>query len=441
MQIGTTRWPVLVSFALGMLILFGAAGRAAEQKDIVDTALSSGQFKTLVTAVTAAGLAETLKGEGPFTVFAPTDAAFAKLPAGTVEDLLKPENKAKLTAILTYHVVGAKVMSSDLLVGPESTRTASGADLPISYALCVNAVPVVQADIKCSNGVIHVIDEVLLPPDSSKPDIVETAVAAGQFRTLVAAIEAADLVDVLKSAGPFTVFAPTDDAFAKLPDGMLRNLLRPTNRSELQGILKYHVVPGKVMAADVAKMASAKTLQGEALGIKVAGGRVMIGNANAVKTDIVCSNGIVHVIDGVLVPPTDTAKPADIADTAAAAGQFKTLVAAVEAAGLVDTLKGTSPLTVFAPTDEAFAKLPAGTVEELLKPQNKDKLQAILTYHVVPGRIMSSDLLGIESTGTVGEGMPLSFSLTVKPGGATVTNADIVCSNGVIHVIDTVMMP
>ncbi|MFW2391707.1 MAG: fasciclin domain-containing protein [Methyloceanibacter sp.] len=137
------------------------------------------------------------------------------------------------------------------------------------------------------------------------------------------------------------------------------------------------------------------------------------------------------------------AKSKDIVDTAAGAGQFKTLVAAVQAAGLVDTLKGDGPFTVFAPTDEAFAKLPAGTVEDLLKPENKDKLVAILTYHVVPGKIMSSDIAGKSTEVKTVQGDTLAVDATdgVKVDAANVVTADIGASNGVIHVIDTVVMP
>ena len=134
---------------------------------------------------------------------------------------------------------------------------------------------------------------------------------------------------------------------------------------------------------------------------------------------------------------------ADIVDTAVAAGSFKTLVAAVQAAGLVDTLKGAGPFTVFAPTDEAFAKLPAGTVEDLLKPENKDKLVAILTYHVVPGKVMAADVAGKETMAKSVQGGEITVNGTngVKVDGATVVQADIVADNGVIHVIDAVIMP
>lgn len=134
-------------------------------------------------------------------------------------------------------------------------------------------------------------------------DIVDTAVAAGSFKTLAKALAAADLVGTLKGPGPFTVFAPTDEAFAKLPAGTLDNLLKPENKAMLVRVLTYHVVPGKVMAADVVKVSSAKAVSGDALHIKVADSNVMVDEARVVKTDIVASNGVIHVIDNVLLPP------------------------------------------------------------------------------------------------------------------------------------------
>jgi uncharacterized surface protein with fasciclin (FAS1) repeats len=157
----------------------------------------------------------------------------------------------------------------------------------------------------------------------------------------------------------------------------------------------------------------------------------MVDSAKVVKTDISASNGVIHVIDTVILPK-------DIVDTAVAAGAFETLVAAVKAAGLVETLKGEGPFTVFAPTDDAFKKLPAGTVESLLEPENKDKLAAILTYHVVPGKVMASDLLKMTSAKTV-NGQKIAIGLAVD--NAMVVQADIKCSNGVIHVIDNVIIP
>lgn len=134
-------------------------------------------------------------------------------------------------------------------------------------------------------------------------DIVDTAVAAGSFNTLAKALTAADLVSTLKGPGPFTVFAPTDEAFAKLPAGTLENLLKPENKAMLRRVLTYHVVPGKVMAADVVKLTSAKAVSADMLSIKVSGSTVMVDKALVVQTDIAASNGVIHVIDTVLLPP------------------------------------------------------------------------------------------------------------------------------------------
>jgi len=133
-------------------------------------------------------------------------------------------------------------------------------------------------------------------------DIVDTAVGAGDFKTLAAALEAADLVETLKGKGPFTVFAPTDEAFEKLPKGTLEDLLKPENKKKLAGILTYHVVSGKVMAAEVTKMKKAKTVQGTDVKIKVVDGKVMVNDAEVIKTDIACTNGVIHVIDTVIIP-------------------------------------------------------------------------------------------------------------------------------------------
>lgn len=153
--------------AATILIGLSAPSFAGEKHDIVDTAVKAGSFKTLVAAVKAAGLVDTLKGEGPFTIFAPTDKAFAKLPKGTVESLLKPENKAKLIAILTYHAVPGKVMAADAAKLPNGTKvkTVSGKEITVrnKRGVMINNAKVIKADIQCTNGVIHVIDTVLLP--------------------------------------------------------------------------------------------------------------------------------------------------------------------------------------------------------------------------------------------------------------------------------------
>ena len=281
-------------------------------------------------------------------------------------------------------------------------------------------------------------------PEPMIKDIVDTAVADGRFTTLVAAVKSAGLVDTLKGKGPFTVFAPTDDAFAKLPAGTIDELLKPENKQKLTDILLYHVVSGKVMAADVTKLTSATTMLGKDVAVKVDMGNVYINDAKVIITDIETSNGVIHVIDAVLLPPVEKAASNTIVDIAVADGRFKTLVAAVQAAGLVETLSGAGPFTVFAPTDDAFAKLPAGTVETLLKPENKQKLTDILLYHVVSGKVMAADVVKLTKAPTV---LGKDVTITVKDGKVFLNDTvqviitDIEASNGVIHVIDQVLLP
>lgn len=165
MKLAIGKLPAIAAMALGLVT--GSTFALAASRDIVDTAAASGQFKTLVAAVKAAGLAETLKGAGPFTVFAPTEEAFAKLPKGAVEDLLKPENKSKLVSILTYHVVSGKVMSKDIAGKATKAKAVEGAEISIDATkggVMVDNAQVVKADIEASNGVIHVIDTVIMPP-------------------------------------------------------------------------------------------------------------------------------------------------------------------------------------------------------------------------------------------------------------------------------------
>ncbi len=268
-------------------------------------------------------------------------------------------------------------------------------------------------------------------------DIVDTAVSAGSFKTLAAALQVAGLVDALKSNGPFTVFAPTDEAFSRLPKGTVEMLLQPENKAMLTAILTYHVVPGELLAGDVITRTRAASLNGQRIDISVDNG-VTVDNANVIKTDILCANGVIHVIDRVIMPSSDS-----ILETAVKAGSFETLAAALQTAGLVKTLSGDGPFTVFAPTDAAFAKLPAGTVQGLLKPENRHQLIEILKYHVVPGRIYASDALQAESAETV-QGSRVRFSLTgngLMVNGASIVQPDIETSNGVIHVIDEVILP
>ena len=269
-------------------------------------------------------------------------------------------------------------------------------------------------------------------------DIFDTAVEAGQFNTLVAAVKAAGLVDVLKSDGPFTVFAPTDEAFAQLPAGTLKSLLQPENKDKLAAILTYHVAPGKLNASDVTQATGVVSANGQWLEFKSSNGKVMVDAAIVVTADIKCANGVIHVIDRVVLPEQQ-----NIVQVATGAKTFNTLLTAATSAGLAGALQSDGPFTVFAPTDEAFAKLPAGTLESLLKPENKQQLAKIIKYHVIPGRVYSPTAMKAKDAGTLAE-QNVRFSRkdnSLFVDKARIVATDIDASNGVIHVIDTVILP
>ncbi|QEG22185.1 fasciclin domain-containing protein [Mariniblastus fucicola] len=274
--------------------------------------------------------------------------------------------------------------------------------------------------------------------NAQQKSIVETAVGAGNFNTLVAAVKAAGLVDALAGDQQLTVFAPTDEAFEKLDPVLLQSLLQPENRDQLKAILTYHVVPGRVKASDAYGLNAADSLQGQRLNLKLREELPLVNDASLVATDIECRNGIIHVVDEVLLPATKT-----IPEIAVEAGVFNTLVAAASAADLVDVLGGEGPFTVFAPADEAFAKLPAGTVESLLLPENKQKLADILKYHVVAGRVYDEQAVKSRSANTLlGRSVQVKFAAAgLMVNDATVTSKNVEASNGVIHIVDSVLLP
>jgi uncharacterized surface protein with fasciclin (FAS1) repeats len=278
--------------------------------DIVQVAQSSADYSILVEAVTAAGLVDTLRGAGPFTVFAPTNAAFSALLTElqlTKEQLLN--NKPLLTAVLTYHVLPAKVERTQIPLGKAITTVQGGffkieAD---NSALTIQdgrnrTSRITATDIQARNGVIHVIDKVLLPADKN---IVQTAQALPQFSILVEAVVAADLTTTLSGNGPFTVFAPTNDAFAALLTelGITKEQLL-ADKALLTKVLTYHVLPARVLKADVPVGTAITTVQGETFTVNAS---LVITDqrnrtAKIAATDVFTSNGVIHVIDKVILP-------------------------------------------------------------------------------------------------------------------------------------------
>ena len=394
--------------------------------DLVQQALSNDDFSTLATAVSAAGLVDALREDGPFTVFAPTNEAFAALPDGALDMLLADTDA--LAEVLLYHVVADEIYAADLTNGA-MVETLQGQSITVSLSegAEIDDASVTATDIPARNGVIHVIDGVLLL------DIVQKVLSDEDFSTLATAVGAAELVETLRSDGPFTVFAPTNAAFDALPEGTLSALLGDIDA--LTEVLLYHVVEGNVFAADLDGVVSTQTFAGYPVLFDLSNG-ANINESNITVTDILTRNGVIHMIDAVLLPPEG-----DIVETAVAAG-FSTLAAALTAGELVGALQADGPFTVFAPTNEAFANLSEGVLDNLLLPENIEQLQDILLYHVVSGQVFSGDLEDGATPETLqGQTVTVDLSMGVMINDANVTMADIITKNGVIHVIDAVLLP
>ena len=503
--------------ALIVLLVFAVAPSLAQDADIVDLAVADGRFTTLVAAVEAAGLVDTLKSEGPFTVFAPTDDAFAALPEGTVEGLLA--DIPALTDVLTYHVVSGAVMAADV-VNLTSATTVQGSDIAISVrdgnVYLNDTVQVIITDIAASNGVIHVIDGVLLPPaedmmeeetvsirvahfspDTPAVDVFvngEAAIEALEFPTITdwielpagsyniavapagAGIEAAAI-------GPADFDLPADAyitvaAIGSLEAGTLAPAVLVEDYSEIaEGSARvsvFHAIEdapavdvlanGSVAVPELAYPGTAGNNDGF-FTLDVPAGTydfqvVPSGATEPVVIDLpgTALEANMHYFVaavGTLASPsaqlavTDMAMLMDedmagntIVDLAVADGRFTTLVAAVEAAGLAETLMGEGPFTVFAPTDDAFAALPEGTVEGLLA--DIPALTDILLYHVADGAVPAETVVTLDSATTL-QGSPVT--ITVRDGGVFLNDTvqviitDIEASNGIIHVIDGVLLP
>ena len=278
---------------------------------IFDIIENSEVHNTLEAAIVAAGLDETLSNDGPFTVFAPTDDVFSVIPAGVLETLLA-DPTGLLTDILLNHVVSGTAMSTDLADGMMIT-TLQGSEIIVSSndgVVMIGNAMVVIADITADNGVVHVINAILMPdmPTNSIFDIIENSEV---HNTLEAAIVAAGLDETLSNDGPFTVFAPTDDAFNVIPAGVLETLLAdPTG--QLTQILLNHVVSGTAMSTDLADGMMITTLQGTEVLVSSNDGVVMIGNAMVVIADITADNGVVHVIDAIIMSEVNSISETNI---------------------------------------------------------------------------------------------------------------------------------
>merc|ERR1719201_3107343 len=423
-----------------------------KKKNIVQLAVGTKDLSTLVAALKAGQLVSALEGKGPFTVFAPTNAAFAKLPKATLNHLLDPKALSSLQAVLEYHVVSGAIYSKSLKAVNHVKTLESEQLLVEKHAggVTVNRKShVTTADVRASNGVVHIVDAVLIPPSMLPPsqtvkNIVNLAAGTKDLSTLVAALKAGNLVNALEGTGPFTVFAPTNEAFAKLPKATLNSLLQPKNIRTLQAVLEYHVVSGSIYSSSLKSENTVKTLESETMLVEVRNGGVTINHAaHVTMANVAASNGVVHIIDAVLLPPSMTKR--SIVELAAGNKDLSTLVAALTAGKLVTALEAKGPFTVFAPTNEAFAKLPKATLKSLLEPKNIKQLDAVLEYHVVAGAAVFSKSLKASQRVKTLQGSTIlvqrSWRGVYINGKSKVTTADVKATNGVVHIINTVLLP
>jgi uncharacterized surface protein with fasciclin (FAS1) repeats len=409
-----------------------------ELPSIMDIVADSEAHAILESAINAAELNETLDTGGPFTLFAPSDDAFAALPDGTVDDLLAA--LPQLTEVLLHHVVAGTAMAEDLNDGDVLT-TLNNDNLTVSVdgiTYMIDMATVTSANIEASNGVVHVIDIVLIPEtnDQTVMSIIENSPI---HTTLETAIITAGLAETLSGEGTFTVFAPSDDVFAALPDGALDLIL--ANTEILTNLLLGHVHVGELYSADLTDGLNVTMMNEGDLTVSNDGMTIMIDDATIFQEDLEATNGVVHMIDNILSSTAIDPDTLTVMTIIEASPEHNILEAAINAAGLAETLSGEGPFTVFAPTDDAFDALPAGTVEGLLA--DIPALTEILLHHVVGATALSTDLNDGDVLTTLN-----TTELTVSVDGdtymidmATVTAANLEADNGVVHVIDMVLIP
>lgn len=431
---------------------------AAPTQNIVALAQSNPNLSSLVTALTKyPDLVTTLSGTSTsFTVFAPTNTAFENLLEAIGQEDINDIPEDVLRNVLEYHVLaGSKVLSTQLTAGNIEMVNEENVTVSLTGGVRLNgSVNVTTADVQATNGVVHVIDAVLVPP--SILPIVGTIVAPAYFNkdfsTLVAAVVQADLLETLLDAdASYTLFAPTNDAFAAAGIDALPADTEEGNAT-LTSILLYHVLGDEILSANLPESANNAPVEVSTLGGKFyltnKGSGVFInGTTEVVATDIAASNGVVHVIDRTLIPPTDNiaeiATEAGFTQLVAAVAKFEDLLAAVQSED--------SELTVFAPTDDAFEALYAAQdvedLDALVTKLGAANVKKVLLHHLVGAKVFSSDLVSGDVETLNGDNININLStLSVTSSGDTSSDLvaeslNILATNGVIHVIDAVLIP
>jgi transforming growth factor-beta-induced protein len=416
-------------------------------KTITQIASETANLSTLYSALQASGLDDALDAGGPFTVFAPSNAAFAKLDPDELNTIIS--TPSLLVSLLQYHVVAAEVFSDDLTNGPVQTLL-SGQTVDVSLAgggVTLNGTSnVTDADIDASNGVIHIIDEVLIPDDFVAQTIVQIAASNPNFSTLVAALSKPELSDLLAAASDptqdLTVFAPTNAAFDATLAALDKESIDDIPVELLREIVSYHILGTAVFSNQLTDGAVVETLlPGESVTVDLSDG-VKINESNVVLADVQAVNGVIHAVDGVLLPSFVAGSLGTVAEVVLFNKDFTVLAAALRRVDLLGAVSNPdAELTVFAPDNAAFVAAGITSLDDF----DDATLTAVLTYHVLGAKVLSTQLpeSGIAET-LNGDNIYLGylFGGRVLINGLTEIKAvDIEKSNGVIHVIDRTLVP
>jgi transforming growth factor-beta-induced protein len=413
-------------------------------KTIVQIAQQTPELSTLVDALVAANLTGVLSGDGPFTVFAPTNAAFAKLDPTTLNTIIS--TPSLLTALLQYHVVSGEVFSSDLSNGAVPTLlSGQSVDVNVSGGMVTlnGTSTVTTADIDASNGVIHIIDEVLLPTDFVAQTIVQIAAGNPDFSILVSALSKPELSDLLAAANDptqdLTVFAPTNAAFEAVLAALGKTSIDDIPVELLKEIVSYHILGSSVTSGELSNGDVETLLAGESVTVDLSNG-VMINTANVTAADIEAINGVIHVLDAVLLPSYVTYSVGTVAEVVLFEKDFTILAAALRKADLLETVATAPALTVFAPDNAGFVAAGITNLDDF----TVEELTAVLTYHVIGSVVKAADLPASGIAATLNGNIYLGYlnqSRVLINGLTEITAVDIEKSNGVIHVINRTLVP
>ena len=423
-----------------------------EEKNIVEIAQQTPELSTLVSALNAANLTGALSGDGPFTVFAPSNAAFQKLDAETLNNIIA--TPSLLTALLQYHVVADEVFSNELSNGPVPTLlSGQTVDVNVSGGMVTlnGSSKVTAADVEASNGVIHIIDEVLFPEDFYAQTLAQIVAGSQVHKTLLAALAKPELSDLLAAANDptqdLTVFAPTDAAFAGVLAALGMESIDDMPVEVLKEIVTYHLIGGAVTSDQLSNGDVNTLLPGipggpeyEFVTVDVSSGVKINNSANVTAADLKAVNGVAHVVDAVLLPSYIAYSVGTIAEVVQFNKGFTLLNAALRRAELLETVAMAPALTVFAPDNAAFIAAGITSLDDV----DDETLTAVLTYHVIDAVVKAEDLPADGIAATLNGNIYLGylFNDRVLINGLTeITAVDIEKSNGVIHVINRTLVP